>query len=110
MTDRELLELLVEKVTNLEENQEETNQRLSFLEEGQKKLEKGQEKLEEGQKEIKTIVEAIDDRLDEMDGKNGSRHSAINLKLDVLIEDNKSIHEILGEHEVSIRTLRRRPV
>lgn len=27
-----------------------------------------------------------------------------------LLEDQKSIHEILGEHEVSIRTLRRKPV
>ncbi|HCJ58185.1 hypothetical protein SDC9_176900 [bioreactor metagenome] len=34
----------------------------------------------------------------------------VNAKLDAMIEDNKSIHELLGEHEVSIRTLRRRPV
>lgn len=34
----------------------------------------------------------------------------VNAKLDFLIEDNKSIHELLGEHEVSIRTLRRKPV
>ncbi len=33
-----------------------------------------------------------------------------NSKLDALIENNKSIHEILGEHEISIRTLRRKPV
>ena len=31
-------------------------------------------------------------------------------KLDALAEDQKSIHEILGDHEVSIRTLRRKPV
>ena len=31
----------------------------------------------------------------------------INAKVDNLAEDFKSIHEILGEHEVSIRTLRR---
>lgn len=34
----------------------------------------------------------------------------VNIKLDNLIEDNKSIHEMLGEHEIAIRTLRRRPV
>lgn len=34
----------------------------------------------------------------------------VNAKLDSMMEDNKSIHELLGEHEVSIRTLRRRPV
>ncbi len=33
-----------------------------------------------------------------------------NTKLNAIIEDNKSIHELLGEHEVSIRTLRRKPV
>lgn len=33
-----------------------------------------------------------------------------NKKLDNIMEDNKSIHEILGEHEVSIRTIKRRPV
>jgi DNA mismatch repair ATPase MutS len=31
----------------------------------------------------------------------------VNQKLDLIIEDNKSIHEILGEHEVSIRTIKR---
>jgi hypothetical protein len=28
------------------------------------------------------------------------------MKLENIIEDNKSIHEMLGEHEISIRTLR----
>lgn len=27
-----------------------------------------------------------------------------------ILEDQKSIHEMLGEHEISIRTLRRKPV
>ena len=34
----------------------------------------------------------------------------VNMKLNSILEDNKSIHELLGEHEVSIRTMRRRPV
>lgn len=31
-------------------------------------------------------------------------------KVEQILEDQKSIHEILGDHEVSIRTLRRNPV
>lgn len=34
----------------------------------------------------------------------------INLDVKQILEDQKSIHEILGEHEVSIRSLRRKPV
>lgn len=30
--------------------------------------------------------------------------------IDQLIEDQKSINELLGEHEISIRSLRRKPV
>jgi predicted nuclease with TOPRIM domain len=36
--------------------------------------------------------------------------SEVSDKLDTIIEDNKSIQEILGEHEIAIRTLRRKPV
>ncbi|MCJ7842996.1 hypothetical protein MUB24_19370 [Lederbergia sp. NSJ-179] len=31
-------------------------------------------------------------------------------KVEEIQEDQKSIHELLGEHEVAIRTLRRKPV
>ena len=33
-----------------------------------------------------------------------------NLNVKQILDDQKSIHEILGEHEVAIRTLRRKPV
>ncbi|GAB7386198.1 hypothetical protein BSNK01_00330 [Bacillaceae bacterium] len=37
-------------------------------------------------------------------------HQETTFKLDAIRDDQKSIHEILGEHEVYIRTLRRRVV
>ncbi|WIV11137.1 hypothetical protein [Proteiniborus sp. MB09-C3] len=57
--------------------------------------------MESGQKEIKSL-------LIELDPKNANRHLETNERLDNLIEENRFICEILGEHEVSIRTLRRR--
>ena len=34
----------------------------------------------------------------------------VNEKLGTLLEDNKSMYEVIGEHEISIRSLRRKPV
>lgn len=48
-------------------------------------LREGQDKLERGQARIESIVRQVQ-------------------------EDQKSIFEVLGEHEVAIRTLRRKPV
>lgn len=69
---------------------------------------------------VEKNLDSMDSRLDAVEKKLDAvcEHTAslvefrteVNAKLDVMIEDNKSIHELLGEHEVSIRTLRRRPV
>ena len=70
------------------------------------RLKEGQKSLEEGQNRIEKKLDAVYDQtafLTEF-------RTEANAKLDNIIEDNKSIHEMLGEHEVSIRTLRRRPV
>jgi len=71
------------------------------------------EKLLNIETDIKGLKEGqrgIENKLDDMEAKNANRHIEIDSKLNVLIEDSKSIHEVLGEHEISIRTLRRRPV
>lgn len=57
-------------------------------------------------KELKEKVNAIYDQTAVLT----EFRTETNLKLDNIIEDNKSIHEILGEHEVAIRTLQRKPV
>ena len=69
-------------------------------------LKAGQSKLEEGQSRMEKKLDAV---FEQTAWLTEFRTEA-NMKLDNLIEDNKSIHEILGEHEVSIRTLRRKPV
>ncbi|NSW93058.1 MAG: hypothetical protein HPY74_20860, partial [Firmicutes bacterium] len=73
-------------------------------------LKAGQENLEGKIDGLEGKIDAIGNKLDDIEAKNANRHLQIESKLNALIEDNKSIHEILGEHEVSIRTLRRRPV
>ncbi|MBA1337224.1 MAG: hypothetical protein HPY66_0384 [Firmicutes bacterium] len=59
---------------------------------------------------MESKIDAIGNKLDDIESKNANRHLEIESRLNALIEDNKSIHEVLGEHEISIRTLRRRPV
>ncbi|MBU5442843.1 hypothetical protein [Paenibacillus sp. MSJ-34] len=77
--------------------------------------------------EVKAEQRKTNERLDRLETKVDRQEVTINAifeqtanliefrseatsKLETIIEDQKSIHEILGEHEVSIRTLRRKPV
>ncbi|MBA1336033.1 MAG: hypothetical protein HPY66_1854 [Firmicutes bacterium] len=66
--------------------------------------------LKTGQLALESKIDAIGNKLDDIEAKNANRHLPLESKLNALIEDNKSICEVLGEHEVAIRTLRRRPV
>lgn len=93
-------------IGDLKAGQKRLEDRQSVLEEGQKRLENRQSVLEEGQKRIENKLDAVYDQtaiLTEF-------RTEANMKLDSIIEDNKSIHGMLGEHEISIRTLRRKPV
>lgn len=100
---------------------------INGLKEGQKSLEEGQKRLEAGQGKLEVRMEKLEARMENLEERQGKFErklnavyeqtaqliefrSEVNSKLDNIIEDNKSIHEILGEHEVSIRTLRRKPV
>jgi peptidoglycan hydrolase CwlO-like protein len=97
---------LIEGQKTLLEGQIRLEERQTKLEERQMKLEERQGNLEEEIKDIKKDLKAVIDQTADL---TEFREEA-NKKLDFLIEDNRSIHEILGEHEISIRTLRRRPV
>ncbi len=90
-------EQLVGRMERLETGQEQLVGRIERLEIGQKQLEVGQGEI---RKDIKSIIEQTAD-LTEF-------RQETNEKLDSLMEDNKSICQILGEHEVSIRTVRRK--
>ena len=99
--------------TKLEEGQAKVEGRLTRLEEGQTKvegrltrLEEGQRSLEMGQKEIVKDLKAVIEQTANLT----EFRTETNKKLDNLLEEDKSIHEILGDHEVIIRTLRRRIV
>jgi len=62
--------------------------------------------LEDGQNRIEKKLDAVYNQTADLT----EFRTETNMKLDRLLEDNKSIQEVLGEHEIAIRTLRRRPV
>ncbi|MCQ1529260.1 hypothetical protein [Lutispora saccharofermentans] len=74
------------------------------------------EKLGKIESEVKDIKTEVADLKKEVAGiKNHTAsligfRTEVNAKLDDMIEGNKSIYQLLGEHEISIRTLMRRPV
>lgn len=66
--------------------------------------------LEKGQNELKVAINNINDRLDDMDGRNANNHLEIRTKLEEMSNINNSLAEMYGQHEVEIRSLKRRPV
>jgi predicted nucleic acid-binding Zn-ribbon protein len=82
------------------------NSDIGGVKEGQVRIEGRLIKLEERQDRLEKKLDVVYDQT----VKLTEFYADINMKLDNVIEDSKSIHEILGEHEVSIRTLRRKPV
>lgn len=87
-----VLQLMEKMYAELTEFRKETNERLT--------------RLEEGQKEIEKKVGSINDKTADLT----EFQTDVTAKLDYLIENSKSTNEILGEHEISIRSLRRKPV
>lgn len=57
-----------------------------------------------------TSVEKKTDKITAQVAGNAEQLAATNQSLKQILDDQKSIFEVIGEHEVSIRTLRRRPV
>lgn len=113
MSNEEFQKLVLEELRSLKNDMSGLKEGQHKLEEGQRKLEEGQHNLEAGQRRLEARVEKLENKLDavyEQTAQLVEFRNEVNQKLDNIIEDNKSIHEILGEHEISIRTLRRRPV
>lgn len=101
---------LKEGQSSLKEGQSSLRADVSSLKEGQaslradvNSLKEGQKSLEEGQKRIEKKLDAVYNQTADLT----EFKTEVNMKLNRLIEDNKSLHEIVGEHEVAIRTLRR---
>ena len=110
MPDEKFQSIVLEKLTNLEEGQSQLIERVDLLEKGQNQLvervyllEKGQKQLEEEQREIRKSLDAV---IEQTAYITEFREEA-NKKLDILIEENEVFKEIIGKHEVDIRTLKR---
>lgn len=117
MTTEEFQKLLLEKFDNLEESVKNLERSVENLETGQKGLEESVKNLETGQKGLEVSVKSLEIGQNEIKKDiRGIVEQTADLtefreevmeKLNTLLEENISIHGILGEHEVSIRTLRR---
>ncbi len=98
--------VLKNDVAGLKDGQKALEKRQEAFEKRQEALESRQGSFEEGQRRIEKKLDAVYDQVADLT----EFKIEITQKIDSLIEDNRSIHEILGEHEISIRTLRRKPV
>ena len=113
MTTEEFQELVLQKFENLETSVKGLEISVKGLETSSKNLEisvkdleLGQKKLEDGQREIRKDIKSIVEQTADLT----EFREEVKDKLDTLIQENLSIHGILGEHEVAIRTIRRRVI
>ena len=127
MSNEEFQKIVLEELRGLKEGQEQLVGRMEQLEIGQEQLVGRIEQLEIGQKQLVSRIEQLEIGQKQLKIGQGEIRKDIkavieqtayltefrqetNEKLDSLVEDNRSICEILGEHEVSIRTVRRKIV
>ena len=127
MSNEEFQKIVLEELRGLKEGQEQLVGRMEQLEIGQEQLVGRMEQLEIGQEQLVGRIEQLEIGQKQLKIGQGEIRKDIkavieqtayltefrqetNEKLDSLVEDNRSICEILGEHEVSIRTVRRKIV
>lgn len=127
MTNQEFQRLVLEKLGNIELELKETKIKLGELDNVVTELNKKATGLDDKVTELDNKISRIDSKVSEIDNNVTTLEKITNAikeqtailtefreeannKLDALIEDNKSIHEIIGDHEISIRTLRRRTI
>jgi chromosome segregation ATPase len=95
-------------VASLKEGQARLEGDVASLKEGQVRLESKVDGLESKVDGLESKIDGLEDRLNELGAKNASRHIQLDTKLNILLEDRKSIFEILGRHETDIATLKRK--
>ena len=106
MTNEEFQNLVLKELGSIKED-------VSGLKEDVSGLKSDVCSLKEGQARIEIRLERVENKLDAVHDQTAvltEFRTESNMKLDNLLEDNKSIHEIVGRHEVSITTLNRRVV
>ncbi|MCM3548499.1 hypothetical protein M4D48_07910 [Alkalihalobacillus clausii] len=99
MEQKEMLELLLQKVTDLELGLKEQKEHNSAVAQDIKELKEGHIMIKQAVLETNQNVKNIETSLEHLSHQ-----------VSQLSEDQKSVREILGDHEVAIRTLRRKPV
>lgn len=74
-------------------------------------IKNGIKEISDAQEVLAVLQNSLEKKLDFLYDKTASLANTkveIGMKLETIIEDSKSIHEMIGEHEISIRTLRRK--
>ena len=124
MTNDNFQEIVLSELRGLKDGQVRVEERLTKVEDGLSRLGERQTSLEDGMSRFEARQTSFEKKLDvvynqtvrlseyntEINSKLSSINAkvdSINAKVDNLTEDFKSIHAMIGEHEVSIRTLRR---
>jgi len=114
MTEREILELILNKLTNLEvdmktlqKDVKDLQKGQAQLEKGQAQLEKGQAQLEKGQAQLQSDIAIIKSDLVRLENKIDTNHTNamdtfINLRLDFM-----DLNDKVNKHERLIKQLDR---
>lgn len=113
MTNEEFQNLVLKELGSIKKDVSGLKQDVSGLKEDVSGLKSDVYSLKEGQARIEVRLERVENKLDAVHDQTAvltEFRTESNIKLDNLLEDNKSIHEIVGRHEVSITTLKRRVV
>lgn len=103
---KEEQKLMKQEIEEIKDEQRKMKQEIMEIKVEQKQMKQDIIEIKEEQKQIKKKIDIVfDQNADFLE----FRTDVLN-KLDEINENQKSIFEILGEHEVAIRNLRRRPV
>ena len=108
LNNEEFQKLMLEKISSISDEMSIIKGEMKTLREGQTSIQNKLEGVENRLGNVEGRLENVENRLEDMEVKNANRHLEIESKLETLMEDNKSVREILGGHEVDIRTLRRK--
>lgn len=100
MTEREILELILNKLTSLEVDMKSLQKDVKDLQKGQAQLEKGQAQLQSDVAIIKSDLVRLEDKIDT--NHTNVMDTFINLKLDVM-----DLNDKVNKHERLIKQLDR---
>ncbi|MEX2462111.1 MAG: hypothetical protein WD469_12600 [Paenibacillaceae bacterium] len=111
MTDREILELLLQKVTTIEKDVAELKTDVAELKTDVAELKIVVTKLKRAVSTLETNYMTLSEKVDiilEQTASLTEFREETRIRLNQLTEEQKSIREIIAEHMISIRTLERK--